>query len=114
MSKNKTRKCVESGCNRERAIGEFCRLHYLKNWKEIVEERRTKAREALNKYVENLHERHPDDFMDVLKSDIEDEEVFKSRLNTMGFKQELEGGKDSPFDADTVDELLDELDFDEK
>ena len=114
MSSGKKKLCEEPRCARERATGDFCRLHYLKNWKHVIEERRAKARDALNQYVERLSEQHPDDFMDILKSDLSDEEGFRNRLHNLGFREELEKGEDNPFEATDIDGLLGELNFEDE
>ncbi len=108
------KKCSEAGCDQPQTTNEFCRMHYIKNWREIVRERREKAREKLTRYVENVTEKYPDDFNDILESDFADEETLKKRLHEFGFKEEFEEGAKNPFGATDVKDLMDDMDLEEE
>ncbi len=52
--------CTEDGCHNAQTSKEYCRLHYLKNWKTIKAEEEKKAAKRLNRYVEGIMKRNPD------------------------------------------------------
>jgi hypothetical protein len=110
----KTKGCSEPGCTLAAASGGFCRLHYIKNWKQVVEQKKKSARERLNKYIENLSEKYPGEYLEMIKDDLEDEGAFRRRLRELGFREELEDHKDSPFRAEKVEDLLEGLKFEDE
>lgn len=62
--------CKELGCNNSETTAGYCRLHYLKNWKDIKSKKQKQAAERLNKYIEHIVEKHPDKYVEVLKKEI--------------------------------------------
>lgn len=52
--------CVAEGCNNAQTTKEYCRLHYLQNWKTIKAEEKRKATKRLNRYVEGIMKRNLD------------------------------------------------------
>ena len=52
--------CIEEVCNNVQTTKEYCRLHYLKNWKTIKTEEKRKATKRLNRYVEGIIQRNYD------------------------------------------------------
>ncbi len=105
--------CIEEGCNAQATCGEYCRLHYIRNWSKIVERRRKAARDRLNRYIESMSEKYPDDYMEMIRDDLEDEDAFRRRLEELGFRRELESGEDNPFEYEHFEDLLDALKFED-
>jgi hypothetical protein len=62
--------CIESGCKNAQTTKDYCRLHYLKNWKGIKDAEQKKAAEKLNKYVEGIVKKFPDRYVDVIRREI--------------------------------------------
>ena len=62
--------CIEQGCKNAQTTKDYCRLHYLKNWKSIKEVAQKKAADRLNKYVDGICNKHPDKYVDVVRRDI--------------------------------------------
>ena len=52
--------CSEAGCHNAQTTQEYCRLHYMKNWKAIKEKAKQKEAKRLNRYVEGIMRRNPD------------------------------------------------------
>ena len=52
--------CLAKGCNNTQTTKEYCRLHYLQNWKTIKAEEKRKETKRLNRYVEGIMKRNPD------------------------------------------------------
>lgn len=66
----KIRICKEPGCNNAQTTKGYCRLHYLKNWKKIKEHQQKAAAERLNRYIEDIVEKYPDRYIEILKKEI--------------------------------------------
>ncbi len=62
--------CMEEGCQNVQTTHGHCRLHYLKNWKKIKDEKQKKAADKLNKYVEGICKKSPDKYVDVIRREI--------------------------------------------
>lgn len=54
--------CIEEGCHDPQTTKEYCRLHYLKNWRDIKATEKKKAARRLNRYVEGIMRRNPDTY----------------------------------------------------
>lgn len=108
--------CNEPGCTLPQMNDHFCRLHYIKNWNTIISSRRAQARANLNKYIESLSEKYPDEYMEKIRDDIGNNEgAFHARLRELGFREEYEssGGGDNPFQMENFDEFVHGLKFEE-
>ena len=46
--------CVEPGCHNAQTSKEYCRLHYVKNWRDIKATEKKRAARRLNRYVEGI------------------------------------------------------------
>lgn len=62
--------CIEPGCKNAQTTKDYCRLHYLKNWKSIKDAEQKKAADRLNKYVEGIVKKFPDKYVDVIRREI--------------------------------------------
>lgn len=69
--------CKEKGCHNAQTAGGFCRLHYLRNWKQIKEEAQEKAAKRLNRYIEAVCKEHPKKYVEVIKEDINNNKIRK-------------------------------------
>lgn len=79
MAKRAVKICKEADCKNEQTTIGYCRLHYLKNWKKIREKQKKKAAASLNKYVEHIMRKRPDDFVDAVKEDLRHAGRFEKR-----------------------------------
>lgn len=64
--------CKEEGCTNASTTKGYCRLHYLRNWKQIKDGERRKAAKKLNRYIEHVIRKHPDRYVDIIKRDLRD------------------------------------------
>lgn len=62
--------CIEPDCKNEQTTKDYCRLHYLKNWKELKEAEQKKAADKLNKYVDGICKKFPEKYVDVIRREI--------------------------------------------
>jgi|SRR3989338_4651520 len=108
----KIRICKEEGCSNAQTTVGFCRLHYLKNWKSIQQEKRKKAAKNLNRYVESILKQHPERYMDIIKKDIRSKKFEEFIENQFGSLEEAEDFFNNPEYDNDIDSILDQLDFD--
>ena len=87
--------CLERGCDSPSNTGNFCRFHYIKNWKEIKKKEAVLKSGQLQTLIRTLVEKHPPAFMEEVLSDLTDEKSFFSALEGM--------------DIDATDESFDEF-----
>jgi len=62
--------CIEPGCKNAQTTKDYCRLHYLRNWKKIKEANQKKAVDRLNKYVEGICKKYPDRYVEVIRREM--------------------------------------------
>ena len=67
---SRIRICREEGCHNAATTGGYCRLHYLKYWRHIRDDKRKKAAKKLDRYIESVVAKHPDRYMEVIKKDL--------------------------------------------
>lgn len=81
MAKRSVKLCQEKDCKNEQTTVGYCRIHYLKNWKKIREKQKKKAVINLNKYVEHIMRKHPDNYVETLKHDLHNTERLQKRAD---------------------------------
>jgi len=70
--------CCELGCKNAQTTKGYCRLHYLKNWKQIKTDEKKKTADRLNKYVEGIVKRSPEKYVDEVKRDLKSNRLLDS------------------------------------
>lgn len=106
--------CIEEGCQNAQTTKDYCRLHYLRNWKNIKETARLKAADRLNKYVDGLCKKFPEKYVDVIRRDI------KTGKDDFGFDESASAdeisedvfGKSGFQDDDSIDRLISHIKVD--
>ncbi|MDO8462536.1 MAG: hypothetical protein Q7S98_06765 [Deltaproteobacteria bacterium] len=86
----KIRICTESKCQNAQTTQGYCRLHYLKNWKQLKEAAKKKAADKLNRYVEGICKKSPENYMGDIKKDLKSEKSFDRAADGGGFSEEIE------------------------
>lgn len=99
MSKKLIKLCKEDGCRNEQTTLGYCRLHYLRNWKKIREKQRKKAISSLNKYVEHIMKKHPDNYVETIKQDLRDGDRFQRKAEEF-------------YGAEEFHDIMDEVEID--
>ena len=84
----KIRICKEKGCKDAATTQGFCRLHYLKRWKQIKDAKHASATKKLNRYVEKVLRENPNDYMDVIRRDLSREDFEESIVQALDFSEE--------------------------
>lgn len=62
--------CKEDGCHNAQTTAGYCRLHYLKHWKELKAIAAEKAAKKLNRYVDFMSKQNPERYIDNIKKDL--------------------------------------------
>lgn len=106
MSKIKI--CKEEGCHNSQTTSGFCRLHYLKNWKNIKREQQERAAKKLNRYIEAICRKHPDKYIEVIKDEIKTKK-FKTHDDSNEEMDDLYRLFNEPTYEEEVERLIKEL-----
>ena len=101
--------CVETGCKNTQTTKGYCRLHYLKNWKEIREASRKKSADKLNKYVEGLCKKFPERYLDVIRREIKNGKGHEGEASEDSGVGEMSEGVFESFGYSDDEESLDRL-----
>jgi len=64
--------CKNTGCNDVSTSHEFCRLHYLANWKKLKLKEAKNQGLGLDIYLKELSARFPEEFFEKLRADVEE------------------------------------------
>ena len=64
--------CKWSGCYDMATLQEFCRLHYLSNWRKLKAKEAKRKGQGLKDYLKELTGRFPEEYFDKLKAEIEE------------------------------------------
>lgn len=94
--------CIEEGCHDPQTTKEYCRLHYLKHWREIKATEKRKAARRLNRYVEGIMRRNPEAY---------DERRSRDAYTDQSSTEEVEGlTEDLGYsDPDSLDEIINNI-----
>jgi hypothetical protein len=95
----KLKRCREPGCDHEFTLLGYCRLHYIKNWRRIKRKEAILASGQLNNYVEELVNKYPDKYLDVIRQDLATEKEWSKVVVDL----ELEGTDDESGAEEDID-----------
>lgn len=112
MTKRAIKLCKEEECQNEQSTLGYCRLHYLKNWKKIREKTRKKAITNLNKYVDHIMKKHPDNYLEAIKQDLRDGNRFQRKAEEFASDDFFEVMGEVDIDIE-VNKILDNMKVDE-
>lgn len=96
---NKTRRvrlCKEKDCRNPTTTMGFCRIHYLKNWKQIKDQQKQKAIQNLNKYIDHIMKKNPDGYVEAIREDLRNYDQFSRKVDNYFYDDEF---------SDVLDEL---------
>ena len=112
MTVRKLKLCKEKGCNNSATTMGYCRLHYLRNWKDIKEKQKKKAITNLNKYIDHIMNKHPAGYMDAIREDLKNQDQFSRKaegfLSDDDFHDVME-----ELGADDVERIISGIKFDD-
>ena len=101
--------CKDPDCKNAATTKGYCRLHYLRNWKQIKEEEHKKAAKRLNSYILSVCKKHPDRYLEVIKENLRSSS-FEQEVGRMFADEEDEGlVLDEPTYEEEIERLIDDL-----
>ncbi len=93
------KRCKEPACDSDPLLLGFCRMHYIKNWRKIKRKEAILATGQLNNYVEELVNKYPDKYLDVIRQDLASEKDWSKVVVDL----ELESAEDDLSGEDEVE-----------
>lgn len=96
--------CKVRDCDELSIVDGYCRFHYLRLWKKIQLRKKILADGKLDKYIEDLTQRYPDKFVEMIRNDLRTEKDFLAAINELDIDE-------SSLDAEMEDDqgLIDEV-----
>lgn len=64
--------CKFTGCHDIATTQTFCRFHYLSSWKKLKTKEAKRKGQELEKYLEDMSKKFPEEFLEKLKVEVED------------------------------------------
>lgn len=105
--------CREIACELNATTLQYCRMHYIKNWKKIKRKELILKERRLNSYIEELVSKYPDKYIEALREDLASEKDFAKVIADL----EIDENMDDDFETDTegAENIIDSLkrDFEE-
>lgn len=96
----KLKRCREPGCEHELTLVGYCRMHYIKNWRRIKRKEAILASGQLNNYVEELVNKYPDKYLDVIRQDLASEKEWGKVVVDLELEaSDEEGASEEDLDA---------------
>ncbi len=100
----KTDECIERGCDNLRTTQNYCRLHYLKNWKTLQHKKEILKEGKLQEYIEELISKYPPKFMEAIMNDLSDDKEFYKVLHELNITSEYDFEEEDLVAADDDDD----------
>ena len=94
--------CKEAGCQNSATTKGYCRLHYLRHWKDLKEEEQSKAAKRLNNYIDGICQKHSDRYIEAIKKDISSGDEWENR------------DIDDNYASGVIESILDDLGFNDE
>lgn len=113
MPKRAFKICSEPECKNQQTTVGYCRLHYLKNWRKIREKQKKKAAANLNKYVDHIMQKHPDNYVETIKHDLRHTTRFQQRADEFVSDEDFHDVMEDVDMNEEVEDILDNLKVDD-
>ena len=108
----KLKLCKVKGCRNPATTMGHCRIHYLKNWKQIKEKQKKKAIENLNKYIDHIMRKNPDGYVEAIREDLRNSDQLNRKIDNFFFDDEFHDVMDE-IGADDVERIVSSLKVDD-
>jgi hypothetical protein len=95
--------CRETTCENMATTKGYCRLDYIKNWKKIKRKEMILKEGKLNQYIEELVNKYPDKYIDVIRQDLTTEVNFNKVIHDLELDESID---DLDYDGDSIDALI--------
>ncbi len=100
------RLCHESGCEAEPVVGDYCRVHYIRNWRKIKRKEVILKERKLNQYVEELVNKYPEKYIEAIQQDLANDKDFSKVVHDLELNLAIE---DEEGESEAIDSLLDNI-----
>jgi hypothetical protein len=108
----KVKLCKVKGCHNPATTMAHCRIHYLKNWRQIKEKQKKKAIENLNKYIDHIMRKNPDGYVDAIREDLKNHDQFNRKVENLFYDDEFHDVMDE-LGLDDVERIIGSLKVDD-
>lgn len=98
--------CREVVCELAATTGDYCRLHYIKNWKRIKRKEMILKEGKLNRYIEELVAKYPDKYIEAIRTDLANDKDFAKVVSDLELDEAVD---DFDMDSDSIDSLIDSI-----
>lgn len=112
MNQRKVKLCKEKNCKDPQTTAGYCRMHYLRNWKQIKEKQKKKAVENLNKYIDHIMSKNPDGYVDAIREDLRNFGQFTRKADSYFADDEYNDVMEE-MGAEDVERIIDTLKIDD-
>lgn len=112
MNARKVKLCKERNCKDLQTTSGYCRMHYLKNWKQIKEKQKKKAVENLNKYIDHIMSKNPDGYVDAIREDLKNHGQLSRKADSYFADDEYHDVMEE-IGLDDVERIIDTLKVDD-
>lgn len=111
-NKRRIKLCKVKGCRNAATTMAHCRIHYLKNWKQIKDKQKKKAVETLNKYIEHIMRKNPNGYLEAIREDLRNQDQFTRKVDGFFSGDEFQDAFDE-IGMEDMDRLIGSLKFDD-
>jgi hypothetical protein len=101
--------CIEKSCDNIRTTLSWCRLHYIKNWKNIQRKQEILKEGRLQEYLQDLLSKYPTKYIEAIIKDLSDERDFYRILNELNITAEFEYEEEDFDSANDDDDSADDI-----
>lgn len=99
------RYCRVADCDEAAMIDGHCRLHYIMYWKRNKNKAKILEGGKLDKYIEELTQRYPDKYLEILKKDLLSEKEFTGIITEMDAEDAADDENENEDDSRFVEEI---------
>jgi hypothetical protein len=92
--------CRETGCENQSSTKGYCRLDYIKNWKKIKRKEMILKEGKLNQYIEELVNKYPEKYIDVIRQDLVTEVNFNKVIHDLELDESIDEKEAEDFGSD--------------
>lgn len=105
--------CREVACELVATTQNYCRMHYIKNWKKIKRKESILKEKKLNHYIEELVSKYPDKYIEAIRQDLASEKDFAKVISDLEIEEGLD---DFDIDTESAEGIIDNIkrDFDDE
>ncbi|MBI4236919.1 MAG: hypothetical protein HY696_00700 [Deltaproteobacteria bacterium] len=107
--RTRIRLCKQEGCKNAQTTAGYCRLHYLRNWKQLKTQQQKTSAERLNKYVERMTKKFPDRYVEEIKRDLKTRQFETAAEGELGEADDMFRLFNDPGYDEEVERLIHEL-----